>query len=1039
MTLQPKTWALFAVVLIFCVAALVLTTQWAQRHEISNWVDQLKDPAKRTAVAYIFGNTDEDVRDAVKVLVDALKDDDPYVRRYVAAALGEIDAEYDLVVPSLIEALIDADEHVRNQAAYALAKIGTPAVPSLVDALQKSYISVGQSHSPEDLQQAQQLWDEKDGLLVYGEDIEHYAKLRQVKRLSDYAAFALQEIGAGAMSQLVMLFQTDDPVLHRYAIAIIRSYGDAAVPQLIELLSDNSQQVRVLSAITLHQLATAESGRFKSYALKTIMEALKQPADQMPTEGLRKLASLFESRRDIVTTLERSEVDTVNQQYAELEELAADAMLNELAANHPHRARNAYHVLKLVGSDVEPSLVSALDDPSPTVRVAVAIVLSHGRLEDGIENKAMEILINEFQNPEQSVFSRHFLFIIIAEYVTRNELAKKTIIEAIRHPKGLDKKVVIRSIRYLVGGYVGRNDNEILYAAIDSNDKDVRDTILRDISQYYIGDPRVVAAVKMAIEDPATDQETREKLAAYLNPPEPDEREPYRRSLGGYISDDDEKEVRELAQDYEALLGSDIGHAKDIVDTLQGFDQIERMAAAQALTKAGAGAVPFLADALQDDKIRGDVVYILNDIGLPAKPTLPILKTLLDDQSVEPSIRYSILIAIGNIAPGEATEALRKFIVGWVRSGRPHYSSSLKPSESFYRTLGFLLNDKEPVVRREVSRILASSQEGTRRVLPALLDALHDQDEEVRLNAIRALRYRGLGIDDVQPVLTRLLSDSNAKVQEAALEALTYLGFDASVAGPEFWTLKNDAYVRSSVGHGVVMLLYSVRPGLEVYQPEYFDMQVEALAMAAGGPGYDVLPQFPLPVYPYSLWEVLPKQWLGDDNSTLLRVHDQLVAALNDAGYPSHRLFAAPEGFAVVAQIERIHRNGTPYKAVHRWTKGKVPLRSFNIGNYLTRLFREKSGHYRLIVFIVTTHEYIASKKETWAEEDARDFYITGGLILPQKIAKQPYKDRHLHVLIYHFHKRKGGPSRIVEQTIGGEEHLIKAGIVQPGELRQSG
>ena len=111
-------------------------------------------------------------------------------------------------------------------------------------------------------------------------------------------------------------------------------------------------------------------------------------------------------------------------------------------------------------------------------------------------------------------------------------------------------------------------------------------------------------------------------------------------------------------------MGSDIGHAKDIVDTLQGFDQIERMAATQALTKAGAGAVPFLADALQDDKIRGDVVYILNDIGLPAKPTLPILKTLLDDQSVEPSIRYSILIAIGNIAPGEATEALRKFIVG---------------------------------------------------------------------------------------------------------------------------------------------------------------------------------------------------------------------------------------------------------------------------------------------------------------------------------------------------------------------------------------
>lgn len=117
---------------------------------------------------------------AVPALIEALDDPAEQIHAYAAFTLGEIGAGAVAAVPVLIGAFSDPSEKVNISAAYALGKIGTDAVQPLIRALGDP---------------AEKVW----GL----------------------AALALGEIGAGAV---------------------------AAVPVLIEALSDPDKRIRVAAA-----------------------------------------------------------------------------------------------------------------------------------------------------------------------------------------------------------------------------------------------------------------------------------------------------------------------------------------------------------------------------------------------------------------------------------------------------------------------------------------------------------------------------------------------------------------------------------------------------------------------------------------------------------------------------------------------------------------------------------------------------------------------------------------------------------------------
>ena len=71
---------------------------------------------------------------AIPALVDALQNPDPLLRRHAAQALARIGPEARDAVPDLIVALQDRDEEVRKNVARALGQIG-PAAEAAVPAL----------------------------------------------------------------------------------------------------------------------------------------------------------------------------------------------------------------------------------------------------------------------------------------------------------------------------------------------------------------------------------------------------------------------------------------------------------------------------------------------------------------------------------------------------------------------------------------------------------------------------------------------------------------------------------------------------------------------------------------------------------------------------------------------------------------------------------------------------------------------------------------------------------------------------------------
>lgn len=75
--------------------------------------------------------------EAVRVLIAALQHQYPAVRQAALLGLKEIGPEAVQAVPAIIERLVDRDEWVRGWAAQALIAIGRPAIPQLLETIER--------------------------------------------------------------------------------------------------------------------------------------------------------------------------------------------------------------------------------------------------------------------------------------------------------------------------------------------------------------------------------------------------------------------------------------------------------------------------------------------------------------------------------------------------------------------------------------------------------------------------------------------------------------------------------------------------------------------------------------------------------------------------------------------------------------------------------------------------------------------------------------------------------------------------------------
>jgi hypothetical protein len=191
------------------------------------------------------------------------------------------------------------------------------------------------------------------------------------------------------------------------------------------------------------------------------------------------------------------------------------------------------------------------------------------------------------------------------------------------------------------------------------------------------------------------------------------------------------------------------------------------------------------------------------------------------------------------------------------------------------------------------------------------------------------------------------------------------------------------------------------------------------------------VPHFPWPPPRASASVVIPAGFIRTSDMaapTLGDVDQAIAAALDGGGYVERSYFAAPGGFAMVTRLERIHSDGTPMQEAERWRVDAQPLASFSLGAYLQALFTAPSGHYRIIVFVVSSVPFAQSEAEV-SRSEALAWLHEGLNRLPASIAGSAYTDRHaVTALIYEFEQ----PGRqdavlVLPGNLTGRTHLERA------------
>jgi HEAT repeat protein len=195
---------------------------------------------------------------AVPALLEALKDGNWRARKAAAEALGKIGDRQAL--PALLEALKDRDEDVLRVAAEALGKIGDPqAVPALMEALKDRDGDVRRAAA--------------GALGSIGDRQILPALLNALKDekwwVREAVAEALGKIGVPAIPALLKALKDRDGDVRRAAAKALGEIGDPqAVPALLEALKNEEWWVREAAAEALGKIGDPQ-------AILALLETLK--------------------------------------------------------------------------------------------------------------------------------------------------------------------------------------------------------------------------------------------------------------------------------------------------------------------------------------------------------------------------------------------------------------------------------------------------------------------------------------------------------------------------------------------------------------------------------------------------------------------------------------------------------------------------------------------------------------------------------------------------------------------------------------------
>lgn len=169
----------------------------------------------------------------------------------------------------------------------------------------------------------------------------------------------------------------------------------------------------------------------------------------------------------------------------------------------------------------------------------------------------------------------------------------------------------------------------------------------------------------------------------------------------------------------------------------------------------------------------------------------------------------------------------------------------------------------------------------------------------------------------------------------------------------------------------------------------------------------------------------------GENWVSMLDVSERFTDALNDMGYADHRFYGAPgQGFALITRMERIRADGTPEPDELRFLDPDAQA-PFSIGRFMSELFFAPEGYYRVIVFVVTTDNFVPTGPGM-TEEQADTLLSEGLTRLPRYFADIPFsEDHYIDALVYEFYK---GPRDLDVNTVApvrlaASVHLSRIGF----------
>ena len=159
--------------------------------------------------------------------------------------------------------------------------------------------------------------------------------------------------------------------------------------------------------------------------------------------------------------------------------------------------------------------------------------------------------------------------------------------------------------------------------------------------------------------------------------------------------------------------------------------------------------------------------------------------------------------------------------------------------------------------------------------------------------------------------------------------------------------------------------------------------------------------------------------------------------AFNEAGYGELSWYSVPGGFAMVSRMEQFSSDGTPLPEPDRFSTAIAQPRTFR--ERFWEVFKARQGHFRMIVFIVTSEPVHQSTRKLNREE-AIQLFADGADRVPEEIGSAVFSTLHqCTALIYEFEQRTPDHNAefVYSSRLDANVHLRRAGILPALERRR--